>query len=646
VNGRAKGVVLPRSVALALREFINALGKATMYPVGHRFTVEAAVALSARLAEVVAERAALTLGILPRGLLLDGAAVDPLPPVLREFAARLHRKNIGTIHVAAGVSPGEVGEMLAALAAPDADEVVGRNGWRGHAIRVEPLVYDVLGFGDSVFEQELDEAFWGQLVEAAFGRRLSDSDGIPTPAQLAEAINERVASGPTEARRVFEALASFSSAIASRGERGTGSARKRFTEVLAALSRPTQVRVVQGASSAVARRRFLADTLTIVPTALLLQLLESVAEADGEPISAQLRWLLGKLAVGPDGSTSATPGFTAQVLSLVDQWEGLEEEAAAIADDPRLRPDPVRVLALGLELERAAPLVCRAAVTMANRGQLADVLQLVDAPGNDRGTAETITAAVMDPGLLERLLAAPSPDFALIERVVTRTRETAVPVLLAALEAADSRTARRRLLDLLVHVGPTVEASLLARLDSAPWYLARNILGVLAQLPQVQDPQPVLRALQHPEARVRQEALKVLLRHPETRDRAIQEALEGGDEVHTRVALTSLGGRCPPPLVASVLSVLGHPNHELRLQAVRLLADTTSPLVVPQLLALVRTRGGLLRRTRLMPTTPLMLAALEILARRWANHRPVVAVLQLAARSNDPQVQAAVMGGA
>jgi hypothetical protein len=644
VTGRAKGVALPRSVALALREFINALGKATMYPAGHRFTVEAAAALSGRLAEVVAERAALTLGILPRGLLLDGAAVDPLPPVLREFAARLHRKNIGTIHVAAGVTPLEVGEMLTALAAPDADDVVGRNGWRGHAIRVEPLVYDVLGFGDNVFEQELDEAFWGQLVEAAFGRRLSDADGIPTPAQLAEAINERVASGPTEARRVFEALAAFSSAIASRGDRGTGSARKRFTEVLAALSRPTQVRVVHGASSAMARRRFLADTLTIVPTALLLQLLESVAEADGEPISAQLRWLLGKLAVGPDGGTSATPGFTAQVLSLVDQWEGLEEEDAGVANDPRLRPDPVRVLALGLELEQAPPLVCRAAVTMANRGHLAEVLQLVDAPANHRGTADAITAAVMDPGLLERLLAAPSPDFALIERVVVRTRDAAVPVLLAALEAADSRTARRRLLDLLVHLGPMVEASLLARLDSAPWYLARNILGVLAQFPQVQDPQPVLRALQHPEARVRQEALKVLLRHPETRDRAIQEALEGGDEVHTRVALTSLGRRCPPPLVASVLSVLGHPNPELRLQAVRLLADTTSPLVVPQLLALVRTRGGLLRRTRLMPTTPLMLAALEILARRWANHRPVVGVLQLALRSNDPQVQAAVSG--
>ncbi len=646
MSERAKGVQLPRDVALALRAFINALSKASMYPMGHRFTVEAGAALSARLSEVLTARGALTLGILPRGLLLDGAAVDPLPPVLREFAARLHRKNIGTIHVGAGVGASEVEQMLSALAAPDADEVVGRNGWRSQAIRVEPLVYDVLGFGDNIFDQELDDAFWGQLVEAAFGRRLSDSDGIPTPVQLADAINERVASGPAEARRVFEALAAFSSAIAGRGERGTGNARKRFTEVLAALSRPTQVRVVQGASSAVARRRFLADTLTIVPTALLLQLLEAVAEADGAPISAQLRWLLGKLAVNPNGGTSATPAFTAQVLSLVDQWEGLEDEEAPTHVDPRLRVEPVRLLALGLELERATPVVRRAAVAMAHRGQLVEVLQLVDAPANERKTADAITTAVLDPGLLGRLLAAPTPDFALIERVVRLTKATAIPVLLSALESADNRSARRRLLDLLIHLGPSVEASLLARLDAAPWYLARNILGVLAHLPQVTDPQPVLRALTHPDPRVRHEALKVLLRHPETRDRAIQDALEGGDQAQTRVALTALGGRCPPVLVASVLSVLGHPDPELRLQAVRLLAETSSPLVVPQLLTLVRTRGGLLRRQRLMPTHPVMLAALEILTRRWANHRPVVAVLQLASRSTDPQVRTAVSGAA
>jgi len=646
VSDHPKGVPLPKPVALALREFVNALGKATMYPAGHRYVTEASAALAARLADVVQERGGLTLGILPRGMLLDGAAIEPLPPILREFAARLHRKNIGTIHVAAGSGAPEVTAMLAALAASDADETVGRQGWRGRAIRVEPLVYDVLGFGDNVFDQELDDAFWGQLVEAAFGRRLSESDGIPTPSQLAEALTERTAKGPEESRRVFEALSSFSSAIAARGERGTGGARRRFTEVLAALSRSTQVRVMEGASSTMVRRRFLADTLAIVPTALMLQLLEAVADADGEPISPELRWLLGKLAVGPDGSTIATPAFTAQVLSIVDGWEGNEEHDLTPPGDPRLVIEPVRTLALGLELGIASAPVATAAVAMADRGQLAEVLQLLDAAGNDPVVAESLTTLVLDPGLLERLLADPAPDFALIERVVVRTRELSVPILLTALEKADSRSARRRLLDLLAHLGPVVEPALMARVGGDPWYLARNILVVLSQLPHINDPEPVLRALRHADARVRQEALKVLLRHPATRERAIGEAVEGGDEVHTRVALAALDGHCPPSLVAPVLSVLGHPNAELRLQAVRLLADTTSPLVVPQLLTLVRTRGGFLRRTRLLPATPVMLAALEILSRRWRNHRPVVAVLQLAAASSDPAVRSIVQGGA
>lgn len=644
MSSKGKGVALPRVVALALRDFINALGKATMYPVGHRFATTTAAALAERLAALVQERGELTLGILPRGLMLDGAAVDPLTQVLREFAARLHRKNIGTIHVAAGVTAAEVTAMLAVLVAPDAAEAVGRSGWRGPAIRIEPLIYDVLGFSDTGLDQELDEAFWGQLVEAAFGRRLSESEGVPTPAQLAEAITERVGRSQEEARRVFEALAAFSSAVASRGERGTGGARKRFTEVLAALSRPVQVRVVGAAPTVAERRRFLADTIAVVPPALLLQLLEAAAESDGQPISSQLRWLLGKLALGPDGTTSATPAFTAQVLSVVDQWAGLDAFQPDEGIDPRLLAEPLRTVSLGLEVAVAGPPVLAAARRMAEQGQLAEVLRRLDAPENHRATAETIITAVLDRGMLERLLADPSPDFALIERVVALTREAAVPVLLIALQQTGSRSARRRLLDVLVSIGPSAEAALLAKLDDAPWFLARNILGVLAQLPPVGDPQPVLRALRHEEGRVRQEALRVLLRHPDLRERAISDVLEGGEEAPTRTALTALDGRCPPALVAPVLSVLGHPNAELRLQAVRLLADAGSPLVVPRLLTLVRSRGGFFRRLRLLPPTPLMLAALELLARRWANHRPVLAVLQLAAKSSDPRVRAIAEG--
>jgi hypothetical protein len=642
VSGRTRGTTLPRSLNLALREFANALNKTAMYPPGHRFIRESADTLVDRLRDAMLDRDSVTIGVLPRGLLLDGTAAEPLQPVLRDFAVRMHRKNIGTIHITRGITADEVAVLLSGLAPNTADETVGREGLRLEHVRVEPMTYDVLTFADPFADRDLDDVFWMALVEAAFDRLFSEGDAMPTVPQVAEAISVRAAESSEGALRVYEALAGFSAALASRGEHAFRGARHRFVEVLAALSRPTTARVVAAAPSATSRRRFLRDTLQLVPPPLLLQLLETVAEADGEPISAPLRWLLGKLA-GSDVAAEPTAGdaFADEVLGLVQQWEQVVEDADEDTD-PRLGLEPARVLAVGLELDLAANRVIDAARRLAERGQLIEVLRLLDDSQNDARVARSIADAVLDPGTLEQLLSRPELDFRLIERVARHAGVMAADPLLDALSTAADRSTRRRLLDILAGIGTASEANLLARLEGASWYLARNILTVLGQLPAVNDVEPVFTALSSSELRVRQEALKVLLRQPGARERAVAEALQSGEESLTRMALTALGVECPPRLVGAVLTALGNPVRELQLQAIRSLTNTTNPLVVPHLLPLVRTRSGWLKRTRLLPKSPVMLAALDLLARRWSSHRPVLPIMQLAARSSDAEIRALV----
>lgn len=376
-----------------------------------------------------------------------------------------------------------------------------------------------------------------------------------------------------------------------------------------------------------------------------MQLLESVAEADGEPISPQLRWLLGKL-VGGEGETDrpASGAFANEVLGMVEAWEGVgivDDED----EDPRLGLEPARVLAIGLDLDDAADPICHAARALAERGQLLRVLEMLDTPHNAPGVVQAISDEVLEPGLLGRLLRDPILDLPLIGRVAEHAGGDAVEPLLDALAVSTDRTTRRRLLDILVQVGPLAEEALISRLDGAPWFLARNILATLGQFPKVHDPTPIFAALAHDDLRVRHEALKVLLRQAATRERAATEALLSGEEVLIRTALGALAGRCPPAVVGAVIAVLAHPNEECRLQAIRLLSDSSNPLVVPQLLRLVRTTGGLFRRTRLVSKSRTMLAALEVLARRWSNHRPVLTVLHLAEKSSDPDIREALGKG-
>jgi hypothetical protein len=76
--------------------------------------------------------------------------------------------------------------------------------------------------------------------------------------------------------------------------------------------------------------------------------------------------------------------------------------------------------------------------------------------------------------------------------------------------------------------------------------------------------------------------------------------------------------------------------------AVRAIGSMTDELTLDWMLRRTVVPGGLLRRPRLAPTTPELLAALSVLAARWSDNPRAAEVLERARASTSPTVRAAV----
>ena len=81
---------------------------------------------------------------------------------------------------------------------------------------------------------------------------------------------------------------------------------------------------------------------------------------------------------------------------------------------------------------------------------------------------------------------------------------------------------------------------------------------------------------------------------------------------------------------------------DMEVLAVRTLATTGSAEALPCLLSIAVYRTQWLRRERIAPKSPMVLAALGGLAQHWSADAHVAKILGRAARSGDADVRAAV----
>jgi hypothetical protein len=134
---------------------------------------------------------------------------------------------------------------------------------------------------------------------------------------------------------------------------------------------------------------------------------------------------------------------------------------------------------------------------------------------------------------------------------------------------------------------------------------------------------------------------------PQHRLRALASALADGDERIVRMALLEVQEELPETVVPVVVSrVLGDKAlPALRSLAVRALGNVGSGLALEALLEVCTSGKSLLGKVRLAPKSPELMPALTALARRWGRDPRAAAVLALAEKSKDSQIQEAVRSG-
>jgi HEAT repeat protein len=198
----------------------------------------------------------------------------------------------------------------------------------------------------------------------------------------------------------------------------------------------------------------------------------------------------------------------------------------------------------------------------------------------DARTLAALVAASRQPG---------GPPFVQVQSLVLALGASAAHGLLEALAAEPDRARRLRLIELAASLGPAIVPETRRLLADPRWYVVRNMVLLLRRVHDKTAMSEILRCADHPDLRVRLEAIRALfafdtkvprdllartIHHPDPRLAEAAVLLSGQ---HGITQATDL-------LVEILLrwDFLGR-RRSLRLKALRALADLADPAVLPRL---------------------------------------------------------------
>jgi hypothetical protein len=295
---------------------------------------------------------------------------------------------------------------------------------------------------------------------------------------------------------------------------------------------------------------------------------------------------------------------------------------------------------MALEIDVVGDDALAAVTVVVESGNLPYLLEWLQDAG-DTESARALRAHVMAPEAVRRVLEGNPVDVPAARALLATIEIGMADVLLEALAAAESRDARELILERLRSFGEPLRSTLMARLDGASWFFARNLLGLLHELISSQqgtsDVGSMLKFLDHENPMVRVEAVRILLDVDAVRDAAIRRGLLDKDErvITCVIDFVDRLVHAPADSRRKSLSIgsighlmkfvdLGAHNVGLRVTAMRVAATSGAPSVRDWLLGKVLTRSAILRRPVLAKPSLLNATALNALQRHYAAD-PVVA---------------------
>ena len=672
-------VVLSHDLSAFLVEFSIALHKHAIYPIGHPSLDPAAVSLTERAERLLEGRASLAFGVARRQLIIDGIATDPNQPVLSRLAETLHRHRLGAMSILSGVDSDEISAALHALAQESDAGTLQSGAAPGRIsdwphVRLHPLTLERLELvEDEARDPKNAEGRAAQLWIGLASAALASDSFEPShmlatePAVVAKAIDDRHGAAGYD-QVIVGYLLQIADELRSASGTDLGALRRRTARLIMALRPETLQRLVEMGGDSAQRRAFVTGATSGMAIESVVKILKAAAEASNQTISLGLTRILVKLSTCAEtGQDHVRPlaerALREQIDSLLSGWKlddpnpdpyarRLQRLATRVNSDTAHagdsgfddEADALRILQMSLEVGSSGPLVERAVDRVIKAGNLRSVrLFLSSLPSNSGDVADMLRNKLSGPDTVTSLLAREPIDLESLDAIFPSITLDAYAVVLDTLLASHNRTTRRRLFDRLAQTDLDVAPLVVARLDDERWYVQRNLLLLLERLRRVPPGFSPIEWTRHPDARVRYQALSLQLTMPEERDLAVRAALEDPDYRVTRLGLLACHEPYPESITSVIASIALNPRviDDLRILAVRALATSRDRVALNALLRLVDGGKSVLGIPRLASASPIVVAAVHLLAEVWRSNKPAKDMLALARGSSNPELREA-----